>query len=241
MKKRLILIPLLTLVLIVALVTTVAGCAGEPGLKGSQGEQGIQGEQGERGLAGPMGPQGELGPKGSTGAKGDTGPTGVTGEQGIQGEQGPAGPAGVGAKGAKGATGATGPIGPQGLIGEIVASSFGVGSASKSYQTASVADTIILGEGDWVVIATGAMPVSGNPNIGLRVGEGETAVMLAKSNIASSKMVTAGVDRLGFALAGTVTVPEGETLEVKLVHYGGEAKPPFEHTIVAFGGKKPKP
>ena len=224
----------------------MVGCAGKTGAKGATGPQGPEGPIGLQGIQGEQGDQGATGPagvKGDTGDRGATGPAGVKGDTGDQGEPGPQGPAGAsgakGATGSKGATGATGPIGPQGLIGEIVASSFGVGSASKPYQEASVADTIILGEGDWVVIATGAMPVSGNPNIGLRVGEGETAVMLAKSNIASSKMVTAGVDRLGFALAGTVTVPEGETLEVKLVHYGGEAKPPFEHTIVAFGGKKP--
>ncbi|MBA7529115.1 hypothetical protein ES705_21307 [subsurface metagenome] len=236
--KRFLIVTSILLVLILAL--SMVGCAGKTGAKGATGPQGPEGPIGIQGIQGEPGLQGEPGSRGSTGATGATGPAGAKGEQGIQGEQGPAGASGAkGATGSKGATGATGPIGPQGLIGEIVASSFGVGSASKPYQEASVADTIILGEGDWVVIATGAMPVSGNPNIGLRVGEGETAVMLAKSNIASSKMVTAGVDRLGFALAGTVTVPEGETLEVKLVHYGGEAKPPFEHTIVAFGGKKP--
>lgn len=124
MKKRLILIPLLTLVLIVALVTAVAGCAGEPGLRGSQGEQGIQGEQGEPGPAGSQGEPGPLGPQGeqgATGSKGATGSTGAVGEQGEQGERGLTGAGtkgATGATGAKGAAGATGSAGPQGEQGE---------------------------------------------------------------------------------------------------------------------------
>ncbi len=132
MKKRLILIPLLTLALVVALITTVVGCTGEPGLKGDQGPmglQGIQGEQGERGLAGPQGKiglqgepglQGVMGKTGAKGATGPTGPAGAPGEQGEQGERGPSGSGARGATGAKGATGATGPKGDKGDPGVCV-------------------------------------------------------------------------------------------------------------------------
>jgi hypothetical protein len=97
-----------------------------------------------------------------------------------------------------------------------------------------------------MIVASGAIKVSlvTDPqfatNIGLRIGEDETAMMLAKSNIASEGMVKDGhIDRLGFALVGTVTVLEGETLEVELVHYGGGDHPPFEWNIVAIGGMAP--
>ncbi|MBA7590505.1 hypothetical protein ES708_32629 [subsurface metagenome] len=180
------------------------------------------------------------------GAVGATGATGASGPRGYAGAAGPKGDTG-----AAGADGADGADGPQGLVGQIVAESSkeayspNLGPASDLYQAANVAGSVELGEGDWMIVASGAIEVTyvigGYAlNVGLRIGEGEAAVMLAKSNIASESMVSSEhVNRLGFALVGTVTVPEDETLEVELVHYGGGDDPPFEWNIVAIGGIAP--
>jgi hypothetical protein len=91
-----------------------------------------------------------------------------------------------------------------------------------------------------MIVASGAFNVTddGALNVGLRIGEGDTARMLAKSNILSSAN-TATISRMGFALVGTVSVSAGQTLQVDLVHYGGGYSPPFEWNIVAIGGMAP--
>ena len=178
---------------------------------------------------------------------GATGYPGATGASGPRGYAGAAGPKGD--TGAAGADGADGADGPQGLVGQVVAESSNATYSpnhgpSDSYKAANVAGSVELGEGDWMIVASGAIKVSTATaeatNVGLRIWEGETAVMLAKSNIASESMASSGyVNRLGFALVGTVTVLEDETLVVELVHYGGGNHIPFEWNIVAIGGMAP--
>jgi len=79
-----------------------------------------------------------------------------------------------------------------------------------------------LGKVLWKITASGAMNFESGgsaPNVGLRVGEDDEAVMLAKSNIASEDD-TEVISRSGFAVVGAIEVAAGETVEVDLVAYG---------------------
>ena len=119
MKRKRILIPILTVMIIVALIVAT-GCAGDTGLKGTTGSSGPQGIQGEPGEKGEPGLQGEIGSQGEAGIQGvmgRTGQKGATGSTGATGEQGPRGFSGYGAIGPTGATGATGAAGATGSQG----------------------------------------------------------------------------------------------------------------------------
>ena len=103
------------------------------------------------------------------------------------------------------------------------------GTPSPGYAAAIPIDSLTLPEGIWKITASGAMNLDFDscPNVGLRVGVAEGAIMLAKSNIASSAD-TKIISRSGFSVVGAV---EGPTT-VDLVHYGGGDI--FEYNLVAI-------
>lgn len=120
-----------------------------------------------------------------------------------------------------------------------VVSSGDHGEASPPYKAADPILTLDLGEGSWIISASGGMNFAGtgsSPNAGLRIADDVVDyVMLAKQNIASENDANViGISRGGFCVVGAVVVGAGEgPVTVELVAYGGTV---FDENMVAIGG-----
>lgn len=186
----------------------IQGPKGDKGDTGPQGLRGVQGEKGatgERGATGPQGPKGDKGDaftyadftqeqlaalKGPKGDKGDTGAKGDTGERGPQGLQGVQGLQGIqGPKGNDGATGAAATI----KVGIVTTGA--AGTAAKVVNSGTTSAAVL----DFT-IPQGAKGDKGEQGTG-----GSVDVEVATNSEIDNAL----------ALAGTGTIPSGDSVTVK--------------------------
>lgn len=178
------------------------------GERGEKGEQGVKGDAGAKGERGEQGPQGLQGLRGEKGDKGDAfkytdftaaqlaalkGPKGDTGNTGPRGEQGP-----------KGDTGLQGPRGEQGAIGAAgTAATIKVGTVTTG--AAGTAAKVVNSGTTSAAVLDFTIPQGAKGDKGEQ-GTGSTVDVEVATN--------SEIDN-ALALAGTGTIPSGDSVTVK--------------------------
>jgi len=199
------------------------------GLKGAKGDKGDKGDAGAKGEQGPQGLKGETGAKGETGTaatitigsvsagtaakvtnsgtstaavfdfvipRGEKGERGLQGLQGVPGEKGDTGPQGdVGPQGPQGIQGATGAAGTAATIKVGTVTTGAAGTAAKVVNSGTTSAAVL----DFT-IPQGARGEKGEQ------GAGSTVDVEVATN--------SEIDN-ALALAGTGTIPSGDSVTVK--------------------------
>lgn len=156
----------------------------------------IQGPKGDKGDTGPQGLRGIQGEKGATGERGATGPQGVKGDTGERGPQGLQGP--------KGDTGLQGPRGEQGAIGAAgTAATIKVGTVTTG--AAGTAAKVVNSGTTSAAVLDFTIPQGAKGDKGEQ-GTGSTVDVEVATN--------SEIDN-ALALAGTGTIPSGDSVTVK--------------------------